>query len=45
VLLDKEVVERPQLQAILNNSNGSRLSETGKLAGQDQPEVAMDPKL
>ncbi len=45
VLLDKEVVERPQLQAILNNSNGSRLSETGKLAGQDQPEVATDHKL
>jgi cell division protease FtsH len=45
LLLDKEVVERPQLQAILNNTNGSRLGETGKLAGQDQPEVATDHKL
>jgi hypothetical protein len=45
LLLDKEVVERPQLQAILNNTNGSLLSETGKLAGQDQPEVACDHKL
>src|SRR4029077_873769 len=45
LLLDKEVVDRPQLQAILNNTNGNRLSETGKLAGQDQPEVATDHKL
>jgi cell division protease FtsH len=45
LLLDKEVIERPQLQAILNNNNGSRLSETENFAGQDQPEVASDPKL
>ena len=44
LLLDKEVVERPQLQAILNNNNGSRLGETGNFAGQDEPEVASDHK-
>jgi Peptidase family M41 len=37
--------ERPQLQAILNNTNGGRPEETGKFAGPGESEVAGDHKL
>jgi cell division protease FtsH len=45
LLLEKEVVERPQLQAILKNANGSCPDSDQPYAVQEQSQVADDHKV
>jgi cell division protease FtsH len=45
LLLEKEVVERPQLQGILKDANGSCADPDQSYAVHQQPQVADDHKV
>jgi hypothetical protein len=44
MLLEKEVVERPQMQAIVKSADGDGVEDAETFADPDRPRIAADRK-